>query len=169
MNRICLLFQLNSHEKCNLSRQCKGCRTGESLRRQGAAQRGGLHSCGHSPIAGETLTNGAIEEASSPWADTGLAQGTRPLSQRTGSASSAAAYKDAPDAKSVFFSPAIHRVLLSRFSSRKKAQPTIPAFLPQGPSFVTSKFNFIDFSLPREVIPTIYYVLSCLSCQSIGH
>ena len=25
----------------NVSRQCKGCRTGESLRRQGAAQRGG--------------------------------------------------------------------------------------------------------------------------------
>ena len=34
----------------------------------------------------------------------------------------------------------------------------IPAFLPQGPSFVTSKVNFIDFSLSREVIPTIYYV-----------
>ena len=27
-----------------MSRQCKGCRTGESLRRQGAAQRGGSHS-----------------------------------------------------------------------------------------------------------------------------
>ena len=99
-----------------MSRQCKGCRTGESLRRQGAAQRGGPHRWGHSPIAGDTLANGAIEEASSPWADTGLAQGARPLSQRAGSASSAAAYKDAPDANSVFFSPAIHRVILSLVS-----------------------------------------------------
>ena len=75
---------------------------------------------GHSPIAGETRAKGAIEEASSPWADTGLAQGARPLSQRTGPASSATAYKDAPDAKSAFFSPAIHRVIFSRFSSRKR-------------------------------------------------
>ena len=75
---------------------------------------------GHSPITGETRANGAIEEASSPWADTGLAQGALPLSQRTGPASSAAAYKDAPDAKSAFFSPAIHRVIFSRFSSRKR-------------------------------------------------
>ena len=66
-----------------VSRQCKGCHTGKSLRRQGAVQRGGPHRWGHSPIAGETLANGAIEEASSPWADTGLAQGARPLSQRS--------------------------------------------------------------------------------------
>ena len=75
---------------------------------------------GHSPIAGATQDIRAIEEASSPWADTGLAQGARPLSQRTGPASSATAYKDAPDAKSAFFSSAIHRVLPSRFSSRKR-------------------------------------------------
>ena len=79
---------------------------------------------GHSPIAGATQDIGAIEEASSPWADTGLAQGARPISQRTSPASSATAYKDAPDAKSAFFSSAIHRVLPSRFSSRKRL-PTI--------------------------------------------
>ena len=84
-----------------------------------------LHSCEHSPIAGETLTNGAIKEASSPWASTGLAQGARPLSQRTGSASSAAAYKDTPDSKSVFFSPATHRVSPLSFSSRKRRLTTL--------------------------------------------
>ena len=61
---------------------------------------------GHSPIAGETQDNGAIEKASSTWADTGLAQGARPLLQRTGPASSATAYKDEPDAMLTFFSPA---------------------------------------------------------------
>ena len=43
---VCLRIRDNKQIErlINLSRQCKGCRTGESLRRQGAAQRGGSHS-----------------------------------------------------------------------------------------------------------------------------
>ena len=73
----------------------------------------------------ERLTNGAIKEASSPWTSTGLAQGARPLSQRTGSASSAAAYKDTPDSKSVFFSTATHRVSPLSFLFSEKATTTL--------------------------------------------
>ena len=37
-------FKIRFSDLNSLSRQCKGCRTGESLRRQGAAQRGGTYT-----------------------------------------------------------------------------------------------------------------------------
>ena len=113
---------------------------------------------GHSPIAGETQANGAIEEASSPWADTGLALGARPLSQRTGPASSATAYKYTPDAKSAFFSPAIHRVIFSRISSRKRRHPPSPPSYLKDHHSSAQVQNVIDFSTHSIVI----YIILCL-------
>ena len=124
---------------------------------------------GHSPIAGATQDIGATEEASSPWADTGLAQGARPPSQRTGPASSVTAYnKDAPDAKSAFFSSAIHRVLPSRSSSQKRLHPpSPPSYLMDHHSSAQLKL-FINFYTHSLVI----YIILCLilTCyQSLGH
>ena len=139
-----------------MSRQCKGCRTGESLRRQGAAQRG-PHSWDTAQSQERHGPTGQSRRRHHPgptldWlrahAHFHSALGQRLLQQliRT---------HPTPSRCSLVLR---YIVLSSLVSLLRKGATHHPRLLTSRIIIRHLNFNFIDFSLTREVISIIYYV-----------
>ena len=140
-----------------MSRQCKGCRTGESLRRQGAAQRGGSHSWDTAQSQERHGPTGQSRRRHHPgltpdWLrahshfHSALAQRLLQQLIRT---------HPTPSRRSLVLR---YIVLSSLVSLLGKGTTHHPRLLTSMIIIRQLKFNFIDFSLTREVISIIYYV-----------
>ena len=116
-----------------------------------------IYSCGHSPIAGGTLTNEAIRRAS-----TGLAQGARPSPHSAPSQRLLQQLKRTHPTPSRCSLVLQHdEFLLSRSSSRKRRHPpSPPSYLKDHHS--TAQSSNVIWHLFHFFMSDLYYYLLCI-------